>query len=204
MKKYMFLLLAGVLILGGIGSAMAYDLKLASGIWSGNGKEYLVLQYGDPNNWDDAKIDASKIPGGYQLATITSQGENDFIVNLIKGINTVDLSWRAFYLGGYQNPLDTQVANANWTWVTGEPWGFVGWASGEPNDYSGPGSEQYLGLYQPLDWGWIDMLSLNYDWGRMGYIAESINPVPEPATMLLLGSGLIGLAGYGRKKFFKK
>jgi len=37
----------------------------------------------------------------------------------------------------------------------------------------------------------------------VGYRKE-IQAVPEPTTLLLLGSGLIGLAGYGRKKFFKK
>jgi hypothetical protein len=32
---------------------------------------------------------------------------------------------------------------------------------------------------------------------------SNANPVPEPGTMLLLGTGLIGLAGWGRKKFKK-
>jgi hypothetical protein len=40
-------------------------------------------------------------------------------------------------------------------------------------------------------------------WHDMTEVNIEQNPVPEPTTLILLGSGLVGLAGFGRKKFKK-
>ena len=34
-------------------------------------------------------------------------------------------------------------------------------------------------------------------------LASNTSPVPEPATLLLLGTGLFGLCAFGRRKFLK-
>ncbi len=103
--------------------------------FAGTGNYYEALT-SDGITWREAR-DASAAMGTYRgcvphLVTITSQEENDFIVE-----NFEDAWPQGYWLGGYQpdgNPDFDEYRDQGWTWVTGEPFVFTSWAFQEPND----------------------------------------------------------------------
>ena len=125
--------------------------------------------------------------------------------------------WFDYHLRTFDvDPFDTfrlVITSGDYLWAGGtEVGGFVwGGTNGLNIEYADAG---------PAFWGFVDVtgsddyylnvvlvtkLDQGYaSWGRFSDVAvETVQGVPEPSTLLLLGSGLLGLVGYGRKRMKK-
>jgi len=101
--------------------------------------------------WHDAR-DACLASSGY-LATITSQAENDFV------FTSVGVLGQDHWLGATE-----ELVEGTWVWVTGEPWSYTNWGTGQPNNF---GEDQ-------------DYLSFWYNEASKWNDQSSVIPLPRP------------------------
>ncbi|MCD6199426.1 MAG: PEP-CTERM sorting domain-containing protein [Deltaproteobacteria bacterium] len=215
MKKLLGFMCAVMMVLGIVGSAGAV---LISGI--GDPLNDAALTGGTQIDFED------QILGSYTTLTIGdvtfTANDNDF---------QIDNTWQSYNQQGIY--LDNGTYNDNgfgsltmsftgstnafgFTWGMAEP--FATWVLTAYNaantvldtqnlpSTGSSSSGEYYGIaadgtsYATLSW------SGSYDWiaiDNFTYTSSS-EPVPEPSTILLMGTGLLGIIGFGRKRFNKK
>jgi hypothetical protein len=192
----------------------------------GNGHWYgLVESFGTTGvrTWGTAE-DNAELPitigswtGGGHLVTISDAAENAWLVG-----SFVNVMWpaggrvidRGAFIGLTQALTSANPASG-WSWITGEPLSYVNWNTGEPNDrdagiernvenygviYLNGGPARPDGYWNDTNYAPTAQSSTNgyFKYGIAEY--EPPQPVPEPGSIILFGSGLIGVSALARRK----
>jgi hypothetical protein len=169
-----------------------------------NGHYYELIE--TELSWSDARDAAAgmsyNVVQGH-LATITSQQEENFVVNKWPCIGLEDPT---------RNPWDCtdrearvwfgatdEASEGDWQWITGEPWGYIDWANGEPNS---SGNEDCI-EYRDADGGyWNDDDCTNSRWYLVEFDTAKANAVP---TMNEWGMTIfMALAGLGAAYYLRR
>jgi hypothetical protein len=162
----------------------------------GNGHLYEAVAVGSPTSWDNARAAAKARGPGWDLATITSAGENAFVKSLFETKPALirdftrcgdpDICWYRIgpWIGGF-NVTELR----QFQWVTGEPVTFTDWGI----HTFGPQGQQIAYLKRYFSFGssfaWSEPNAL---YAPVAYVAELTT---EWASLLLKQSTVPGCRG---------
>ena len=218
MKKTLLSLIMFFLIVFLGNSASAFTIDVTDGIaWSGaNGLPTYTYNYSDLGVTVSSFefVDPNYVPGG-TLTWNTGDGigiNNEYEYDEIElserlivtfsepvylsSIHLTDLFNEHGYLeeGGYRLKTGPRSWDATPTGFIADSSQFLNTTNGDKTiNFSNP-------LVYGIGFGSIERACQNHEFSLASI---EVNPVPEPATIVLLGSGLVGLAGFGRKRFKK-
>jgi len=171
-KKIVASLVTGLFMIGMVGMAQADPVqwKVADG---GNDHWYeAVLSPGI--DWNDANQAALARTGNWYLVTITSQSENDFILDLFEN-QSAFWSYAGHsslvgdvYAGPWIGGQSSSDNSNDWSWETGESFSFTAWGPYEPFRN---GDRIYLSQFgSSTNIGWNDAPN---DYAAPGFVVET-------------------------------
>ena len=158
-------------------------------------------EYGDENTGSGGGNTVVQDTFGYDYALDLDFGTSQFTVyKLVQGTTTVHVHYNQ---NDESNPWEYNDRGES---LGSHAFTFYEDLSAFDNPPSLFGTKHYA---VSLDLAFLpagtDFIShFTYECGNDNLMGQGSTPIPEPATMLLLGAGLVGLAGFGRKKFYKK